>query len=300
MNAIPLDPDDVAPGRALRTFFARFWSTETGEPRDVYDRFVAATPTAAGVTVTQSAGLPGPGIWVRPVDANSEAALLFLHGGGYGLGSAGAYAGFVSQLVARVKMPAFVLDYPLAPEACLPTALELSVDTLHRLRSTYSAVAVAGDSAGGGLTLATVAEAVRHTGIDVAAAAVFSPWTDLSLSGASVRANAISDPLLDPEYLRRSAAAYLGDTPADDPRASPLFGTASDLPPVLIQVGTDEILLDDSIRYAAAAGPRVQLEIYQGMHHVFQLNVGQLATARRAVASAADFLAARLQERISA
>ena len=85
MQAIPLDPDDVAPGRALRTFFAQFWSAETGEPRDVYDRFVAATPTADGVTVIPSGGEPGPGIWVRPDHPDSHGALLFLHGGGYGL-----------------------------------------------------------------------------------------------------------------------------------------------------------------------------------------------------------------------
>ncbi|MEH3141659.1 MAG: alpha/beta hydrolase [Mycobacterium kyogaense] len=300
---VPLDPDDIAPGRALRMSFARFWSTETGEPREVYDRFVAATPVADGVAVTPADGVPGHGIWVRPADANSEGALLFLHGGGYGLGSADAYAGFVSQLVALTKVPAFVLDYPLAPEASLPTALELAVATLRRLRRSHPAVAVVGDSAGGGLTLATVTEAVRHAGIDVAAAAVFSPWTDSGLSGDSVWANAISDPLLDPEYLRQSAAAYLGDVPADDPRASPLFGASGDLPPVLIQVGTDEILLDDSVRYAdavRAAGGPVQLEVYQGMHHVFQLNVEQLRTARRAVTSAAGFLAARLRERISA
>jgi len=98
----------------------------------------------------------------------------------------------------------------------------------------------------------------------VAALAAFSPWTDLSLGGASVRENAIGDPLLDPGNLRASAAAYLGSAAPDDPSASPLFGDMDDLPPLLIQVGTDEILLDDSRRFAAAvekAGGTVQLEV---------------------------------------
>jgi epsilon-lactone hydrolase len=300
MTTIPITADDIAPGRALRTAFAHFWSTETGPAREVYDRFVAATPMVAGTTVTPSDGDPGPGVWVRPPEVTSDGVLLFLHGGGYGLGSAAAYAGFVSHLAARTEVPAFVLDYPLAPEARLPEALDLAVVTLGRLRRRFPAVAIAGDSAGGGLTLSTLAQAVRQVGIDVAGAAVFSPWTDLGLSGASVSANAIGDPLLDPGYLSQSAAAYLGDAGAEDPRASPLFGASGDLPPVLVQVGTDEILLDDSVRYTAAvraAGGRVQLEVWEGMHHVFQLNVEQLGAARRAVASAGAFLAARLAER---
>lgn len=194
-------------------------------------------------------------------------------------------------------MSTFILDYPLAPEAQLPVALDLAVATLRRLRDRHPAVAVAGDSAGGGLALAALTQATDQ-GIEVAGAAVFSPWTDLSLSGASVSAHAIGDPLLDPAYLRQSAAAYLGDTTADDPRASPLVNASGGLPPILVQVGTDEILLDDAVRYAEAvhtAGGQVELQVWQGMHHVFQFNVEQLGSARRAVASAGEFVAARLQ-----
>jgi epsilon-lactone hydrolase len=297
MPTIPVAAEDIAAGRALRTYFAHFWSTETGDPRDVYDRFVAATPIADGATIARSDDDPGAGIWVRPAEIIDDGVLLFLHGGGYGLGSAAAYAGLVSHLAAGARVAAFVLEYPLAPEAQLPVALDLAVATLRRLRNHYRSVAVAGDSAGGGLALATVAEAVQRGGIDIACAATFSPWTDLTLSGASVSAHAIGDPLLDPDYLRASAAAYLGDAAADDPRASPLFGSTDALPPLLIQVGTDEILCDDSVRYAdavRAAGGQVRLEVWEGMHHVFQLNVEQLGSARRAVASASDFIAAHL------
>lgn len=296
MTLIPIDDDDVAAGRALRTEFARFWSTEQGDPRDVYDRFVAATPVAADVAVQHVSTEPGPGIWVRPVGALPDRAVLFLHGGGYGLGSAPAYAGLVSQIATRTGVATFALDYPLAPESQLPEALDVAVATLTRLCRDHAAVAIAGDSAGGGLSLALAAQAGRE-GIDVAALVVFSPWTDLSLSGASVRAHAVGDPLLDPAYLRSSAAAYLGSAATDDPRASPLFGTPDGLPPLLIQVGADEILLDDSRRFADAverAGGSVALEVWQGMHHVFQMNVVQLAGARRALDRAGAFLSSHL------
>jgi monoterpene epsilon-lactone hydrolase len=172
----------------------------------------------------------------------------------------------------------------------------MAVATLTGLLDGHAAVAVVGDSAGGGLSLATVAEAQRRNS-RAAALAVFSPWTDLSLSGASVDEFAIGDPLLDPAYLRASASAYLGSAAPDDPKASPLFAADGTLPPVLIQVGTDEILLDDSTRFADAvenAGGAIRLEVWQGMHHVFQLNVEQLASARRALDVAADFLASHL------
>jgi acetyl esterase/lipase len=297
VQTIPIDDADIAAARALRADFAHFWSTEQGEPRAIYDRFVAATPTAPGARVQSTDGC-APGIWVRPAEARSENTLLFVHGGGYGLGSASAYVGLVSHLATHAAVPAFVLDYPLAPEAQLPEALDVAIDTLRRLSQDHRAVAVAGDSAGGGLALATLAQACRQ-GIDVAAAAVFSPWTDLSLSGDSVRENAVGDPLLDLEYLRASAASYLGSAEPEDPRASPLFDVTSELPPLLIQVGSDEILLDDSRRFASAvaeAGGAVRLEIWQGMHHVFQMNVGQLASARRALECAADFLSSHLHD----
>jgi acetyl esterase/lipase len=295
MTVIPIDDDEVAAGRALRAEFARFWSTEQGDPRAVYDRFIAATPVAADVDVQHVSTDPGPGIWVRPADALPDRVLLFLHGGGYGLGNAAAYAGLVSQIATRAKVAVFALDYPLAPESQLPEALDLAVATVSQLRRDHAAVAIAGDSAGGGLSLATTAQACRE-GLDVAAVAVFSPWTDLSLSGASVRDQAVGDPLLDPAYLRGSAAAYLGPAAHDDPRASPLFDDVNGFPPLLIQVGSDEILLDDSRRFADAvekAGGTVALEVWQGMHHVFQLNVVQLASARRALDRAAEFLAGR-------
>lgn len=292
MERIELDQQDVAPGRALRAAFAKFWATAQGEPRAVYDRFVAATPRVPGVTFRDS-DLDGvKGVWATPAAPLPDRAILFIHGGGYGLGSADAYRGFVSQLASRAKVAVFALDYPLAPEAQVPVALDLAIEALAQLTARFPSVAISGDSAGGGMTLAALARA-RILSIPVRAAAVYSPWADLSVSSRSVRDNAISDPMLDPAYLRASASNYLGATPVDDPRASPLMVVPSGLPPVLVQVGTDEILLDDSRGYAeagAAAGNEVALEEWVGMHHVFQLNVEELASARAALDRAAAFL----------
>jgi acetyl esterase/lipase len=289
---VPIAAGDIAPARALRTAFARFWSTAQGEPREVYDRFIAATPLVPGVATRSALDASSPGWWCEPGDAQADRAILFLHGGGYGLGHAGAYAGFVSQIVSRVRVPAFALEYPLAPETKLPTALNLAVETLSQLARQFKHVAVVGDSAGGGLSLATVIEA-KQRGIPVSSVAVFSPWTDLSLSGESAREYAVSDPLLDVAYLRRAAANYAGKQPLTDPRASPLFASNLHLPPTLIQVGTDEVLLDDARRFAQAAadaGTDVVLEQWQGMHHVFQLNTQELLSARRALDNAAAFI----------
>ena len=292
MQKIELDVEDIAAGRALRMHFARFWSEAQKEPRASYDRFIAWTPIAAGATFRESDIAGSRGLWCLPADAAPGCAILFLHGGGYTLGSSAAYRGFASQLAVRAGAAVFLLDYPLSPETKLPLALALSVDTIECLQERFPTVSVTGDSAGGGMTLAALAES-RGRGIPIAAAAVFSPWTDLTLSGQSAQDLAIGDPLLDVAYLRAAAAGYLGSTPAEDPRASPMTDVPGGLPPILIQVGSDEVLLDDSRRYAEAAkaaGNDVVLEVWQGMHHVFQLNVAELVSARRALDRAAQFL----------
>lgn len=293
MTIIPIDDTEVAAARALRSEFTRFWSTAQGTPREVYDQFIAATPIADGVVTREAEDHPGPGWWCEPQNAKTGRAILFIHGGGYGLGHSGPYRGLASQIAIRTRFPVFVLEYPLAPEATVPAARDLAVETLARLTSKFASVAVTGDSAGGGMSFATVIEARRRK-IPVAAVVAFSPWMDLSLSGQSARDNAVNDPLLDVAYLRALAAAYLGGAPATDPRASPLFAEDLCLPPTLIQVGSDEVLLDDSRRFAEAAsraGTDVMLEEWQGMHHVFTLNTEHLASARKALDRAGNFLA---------
>jgi monoterpene epsilon-lactone hydrolase len=219
--------------------------------RAKYNEFVAATPIAEKVSFCETMTDPAPGWWCEPAEAIPGRVIVFIHGRGYGLGSAKAYRGLASQIASSTKTSIFILQYPLAPEATVPTAIDFAVSAITRLSSEYK-VAVFGDSAGGGLGLAStalVASKIRS----LAAVAAFSPWTDLTLSGETMRSMAIGDILLDPDYLRQSALNYAGSRPLNDPQCSPLFGIPENMPPILIQVGTDEILLDDSVRYAEAA-----------------------------------------------
>lgn len=238
-----------------------------------------------------------PGWWCEPADASLGKVILFIHGGSYALGSAKAYRHFAGHIAAQAKINIFTLEYPLAPQAVLPTAVDVAVNAINQLHGDGLKVGVAGDSAGGGISLAATSK-IANSHNAVLGLAVFSPWTDLTLSGNSMRSMAIGDILLDPAMLHQMALQYAGPTPLDDAVGSPLFGIAPKMPPTLIQVGADEILLDDSVRYAEASrkmGNFVDLEIWEGMHHVFQLNISQLATARNALARASHFFAFHLR-----
>jgi epsilon-lactone hydrolase len=278
---------DAAP--EVHRAFRRTWGGLLAgiAPRVVYDAFFALTPPAPRVSLHPSTDPAVPGWVCVPDDRIEDQALLYLHGGAYTMGTAPAYRGFVSQIAARARRTTFILEYPLAPETALPAALELAGAAVERMSFFYRSVGIVGDSAGGGLALATLAQTVKP-----AAAAVFSPWTDLTLSGASIRERAAKDRLLDAHALRDAATGYLRFATPDDPRASPLFGIPERLPPLLIQVGSDEILYDDAVRYAREAQARghdVTLQEWSGMQHVFQQSVAELEAARQALDHAAAF-----------
>ncbi|WP_246570856.1 alpha/beta hydrolase [Bradyrhizobium liaoningense] len=293
---IRIGPGERERERALRDRFATFWSAAKGSPRTIYDAFISGSPIAADVTIDSVDDEAVHGFFIRPPRAPAaDEAILFLHGGGYVLGSAMAYRGFVSQIVSRVNVPALVIDYPLAPEASLPAAPNTARNAWQYLvRKGFNQIAIVGDSAGGGLSLVTLASLSKNTfGPRPVGGAVFSPWTDLSFTGASMTDPAVIDPLISFDYLRDCAAKYVGPYRPDHPLASPLFSDLKGLPPLLIQVGTDEKLLDDSRQYAARASQAdvpVELQIFEGMHHVFQLDVSHLETSRNALDSAARFL----------
>ena len=301
IDVIEIDADEQARENALRERFASFWASASGDLRSTYDAFISASPLTTDVTLDAVDEANVSGWWIRPKDATSGKAILYIHGGGYVLGNAKAYRGFVSQIVERTQVPAFVLDYPLAPEATLPAGPNAAVAAWHWLLAQgFTEIAIVGDSAGGGLSLVTLEEIGKSNGVTPVAGVVFSPWVDMTFSGASMTDDALRDPLIGYEYLQDCAQKYRGSFDAADPLASPLFGNLQGLPPLLIQVGTDERLFDDSRQFADRAtwaGVPVELEIWEGMHHVFQLDVAHLQSSRNALDRAARFLLANFSRR---
>lgn len=221
-------------------------------------------------------------------------ALLYLHGGGYVAGSPFTHREMLGRLARLSGLRVVAPDYRLAPEHPLPAAMEDALAAWDRLLAeglTPDRIALAGDSAGGGLALALLA-VLCGRGTPPGAAVAFSPWTDLTGSGASVRENAAVDPIFPGERLPELIAFTLGKVPPEDPRISPLFADFPGAPPVLIQVGSTEILRDDSLRMAARLrdfGAQVDLQVIPRAPHVFQM-FSILPEARAAMAHAGAFL----------
>jgi monoterpene epsilon-lactone hydrolase len=299
VETIPLVAADVAAEAERRQSIARFLSKAPGEPRAVYDRFIALTPFADTVSYEEISEGELHGWWCWPQVARPGCAILYLHGGTYIRGSARAYRGFAGQMAQRAEAATFVIDYPLAPEHSLPAAPEMALKAYFWLTAKgFDRIAIVGDSAGGGLTLVTLARLAADSTFSAqakpVAGVVFSPWTDLSLSGWSTSDPLVDDPLLSRDMLFEASLAYRGTVDGEDALASPLFGPMMGLPPILIQVATDEILLDDARRYAtaaAAAGANIRLEIWEGVHHVFQLDLAHLESSNKALDRVSDFLA---------
>jgi len=260
----------------------------SGSMREYYDEMTAETPLAASVHCEHVAD---SGWWLHPQETRTEQVIVFIHGGAYMLGSAQAYRGFASQLAVRTGYSTFVLDYPLTPEQPFPAAPDRVIEILKGLiDSGIENITLVGDSAGAALSLV----ALQHPQLvqKIRSAVLFSPWIDLTFSGASFNDPNMHDPIFQPSILQNAAAAYLQGASAEDQRASPLFAQYSHLPPLMIQVGTEELLLDDATRLAAQLaeqGGEVQLDIYQGMHHVFQRDI-RLDAAHHALDTAARFI----------
>jgi acetyl esterase/lipase len=242
-----------------------------------------------------------PSIWAIPTGGADDRAILYVHGGGYVIGSAAQYERFTGHVANAVGCRVLNVDYRLAPENPHPAAVEDAVTAYRWLLDQGFApghIAVSGDSAGGGLTIATLLK-IRDDGLPRPAAGVpMSPWIDLEGTGASMIDKSDVDLLVGIETLQGMAAMFLGETgDAKDPLAAPLYAELHDLPPLLIQVGEDETLLDDSTRLAeraALAGVDVTLEVFPEMQHVFQVACGTMPEATEAVNKAAAFLRPKL------
>lgn len=226
--------------------------------------------------------------------------LLYLHGGAYALGSASAASGLASELSRRAGVRAMSVEYRLAPEHPFPAALQ---DTLAAYRALLARgvpalrVVLAGESAGAGLAVAMLL-AIRDAGLPLPSAAVLlSPWGDLTLSGKSLQSKADADPVLTAAALHRRAIDYLAGADAADPWASPVLAELTGLPPLLIEVGSNEILLDDACRLASAAARAdvaVTLTVTPGVGHVFAAFAAVLDEGVAALDRAGAFLRASL------
>ena len=241
------------------------------------------------------------GEWVRGKNVRrNDAALLYLHGGGYLIGSPKSHRHMLGPLSADSGLPIFAADYRLAPEHPFPAAVDDAVAAYKGLLDSGIAadkLAIAGDSAGGGLTIATLV-AARDKGLPMPACAVaISPWGDLSQGGETFRARANRDPIVKKEGLDEMATAYLGGADPKTPLASPLFANLKGLPPLLIQVGTEEALHDDAVALKARAenaGVEVSFESWGGMIHVWHIFHPILSEGRDAIARAGAFLKQRI------
>ena len=275
-------------------------STNIDDSRALSDARKDLFPLSPDVKVNRVSAGGVPAEWIAYEGNPPNAALLYLHGGGYVQGSMRSHRSTISWIGKAAGICALGLEYRLAPESQFPAAVEDSVAAYSWLLSTGhlpSKMAIAGDSAGGGLTLSTLI-ALRYYGLPMPAAGVcISPWTDLTQSGDSMKTNAESDPTVGKERLDDMAGLYYGSANPEAPLASPLFADLTGLPPLLVQVGSIETLLDDSTRLvekAKASGVDATLEVWDDMPHVWHNWAPVLPEAQQAVDSIGEFLRQRM------
>jgi acetyl esterase/lipase len=272
------------------------------ERRQRLDDVGAVWPIAADVELTAVDAGGVPAEWSSVPGSDRSRVILFFHGGGYCSGSIRSHRRMVSEAGRAAAARALAVGYRLAPEHPFPAALDDAVSAWRYLRMQGIAaahIAVGGDSAGGGLTVALINK-LREDGDEPPGCAwLVSPWTDLTMSGATLVSKDSVDPLIHKSYLEELAGAYVpAGMDRKDPRISPLYARLGGFPPTLIQVGSAETLLSDATRFAEALGAAnvaVALEIWPQMIHAWHLWNAHLKAGRRALASAGAFIKACLQ-----
>jgi len=298
----PLSDEDSIAVAALRSVVAPMKGKVEGTAgRGLFNEIKERVAVPEGVTF-EAATIGGvAGWWAKPARAQKGAAIIHVHGGWFNLGTAQAFRNFAGHIALSGGADAFIPDYRLAPEHPFPAALR-DLESSYRglVDKGLTKIALTGDSAGGNLALVLLSTASARASNDAVApvgAVVFSPITDLALTGESFDTRAEAD-----LYFTRSQAAslvrsYLGATDPKDPLASPLYADLTGLPPIRIHVGDDEVLLDDSRRYvknAVGAGVDAKLDIWMGMPHGFVTNAGGFNAATQALKASGAFLTERL------
>jgi acetyl esterase/lipase len=273
--------------------------------RAAFNELMAQIPVAPDVlqNPVEIGGVAGVEVAIQGNEA--EDVILYLHGGVYVIGSAASSVPLVGDLVRRTGAKAITLEYRLGPEHPYPAAVEDARAAYVGLLAQGVApaqIALAGESAGGGLAVATLL-ALREAGVPLPSCGyLMSPYVDLTLSGETLAEKREVDPLLSPDGLRARVPDYVGVADASDPHISPIFGDLRELPPLLIQVGSHEILLSDALRLAeraAISDVPVTLEVTPGVPHVFQAYAGLLDEAAAALDRASDFLKTQLAHPLS-
>jgi len=260
-----------------------------------YEGFTAQFHPVEG-TVVEQVGAGGVAAeWVYVPSASEEKVIIYLHGGGYMIGSTRTHRVPMSYLSQASGARVLVLNFRLAPEHPFPAAVEDSIAAYRWVLSqgiSPGNVAIGGDSAGGGLTLATLV-ALRYMGDQLPAAGIsHSGWTDLANTGETFVTKAEEDPIIDRDMVENMAETYLGSLSRTTPLASPYYADLSGLPPLLMQVGGAEVLLDDSLRTAERAknaGVDVTLKVWDGMPHVWQVFANFLPEAQQSIEECGDF-----------
>ncbi|MGE0287398.1 MAG: alpha/beta hydrolase [Bradyrhizobium sp.] len=281
----------------------RSWNRETSatQMRRDWDAAFAACTIPVSRQEIIAGGVPAE--WIVPSGAPTDRVIVYFHGGGFRIGSIASHLDLIARIAAASGFRTLAIDYRLAPEHRFPAALEDAVAALEWLGGQgYDAahIALAGDSAGGNLVLASMLE-LRRRGRELpVAAALMSPWTDLAATGASYETRAKGDPIHQRSMILALAKNYLGeDGDPRDPLVSPLYADLAGLPPLLIQAGDLETVRDDSTMLAeraSAAGVEVELQVWDGMIHVFQM-FPEIPQAGEAVAAVAAFLRRHLGTR---
>ncbi len=274
--------------------------SDIAEMRAGMEAFTTAAPLPEGVDFdpVDAGGVPAE--WTRAAGTSDDRVVLYFHGGGYVMGSVATHRGLTAGISRAAGARVLSVDYRLAPEHPYPAAVEDGVAAYRFLREQGVApgqLALAGDSAGGGLTIATLL-ALREAGEPLPACGVcISPWVDLTQGGESMETKADEDPLVGREVLQQMADAYVADGDPRAPTASPCFADLAGLPPLLIQVGTAETLLDDARSLADRAktsGVDVVLEEWDQMIHVWHAFALLLPEAKQAIDRIGEYLKEKL------
>ncbi len=275
-------------------------SLTIAERRAQYERAEKVFPIPPEVKVERVTAPVAPAEWLRPPSAAAGRVVLYLHGGGYVIGSPRSHRHLAAAIVGAAGASALSLDYRLAPENPFPAAVDDAVACYRWLLEQGTLpehIVIAGDSAGGGLTVATLV-ALRDARVRLPAGGVcISPWVDLTFSGASYQTKAAADPIVARPGIDEMARAYLGTTDPRTPLASPVFADLRGLPPLLIHVGSDEVLLDDAVQLAdraKAAGVPATLEVWDRMVHVWHWFLPMLEEADTAIETIGRFCRTRM------